>query len=154
MKLTLNRIDSLKCPEGNRDVLVCEQRGLGERVTAGGSKTYLAPLPRPALEGVRVLAPGPHFEVLVHMRGNPGFRGCVRAMCHGEREQDRTGERRHDLQRGHRKGYRWAAVCDALNGLLHCRAGKFRLLDEDHAFDANEMGAEVFARESKVRIPV
>jgi integrase len=44
MKLTLNRIDSMKCPEGKRDMLVFdgEQRGLGVRVTAGGSKTYLA----------------------------------------------------------------------------------------------------------------
>jgi hypothetical protein len=44
MKLTLNRIDSLKCPDGKRDVLVFddEQRGLGVRVTAGGGKTYLA----------------------------------------------------------------------------------------------------------------
>jgi integrase len=44
MKLTLNRIDSLKCPEGKRDMLVFddEQRGLGVRVTASGSKTYLA----------------------------------------------------------------------------------------------------------------
>lgn len=44
MKLTLNRIDSLKCPPGKRDALVFddEQRGLGVRVTATGSKTYLA----------------------------------------------------------------------------------------------------------------
>jgi hypothetical protein len=44
MKLTLNRIEGLKCPEGKRDALVFddEQRGLGVRVTAGGSKTYLA----------------------------------------------------------------------------------------------------------------
>src|SRR3984893_3027056 len=44
MKLTLNRIDSLKCPEGTRDKLVFdgEQRGLGVRVTSRGSKTYLA----------------------------------------------------------------------------------------------------------------
>jgi integrase len=44
MKLTLNRIDSLKCPAGKRDMLVFdgEQRGLGVRVTAGGGKTYLA----------------------------------------------------------------------------------------------------------------
>src|SRR6202030_3183378 len=44
MKLTLNRIDGLKCPEGKRDMLVFddEQRGLGVRVTASGSKTYLA----------------------------------------------------------------------------------------------------------------
>jgi integrase len=44
MKLTLNRIGSLKCPPGKRDVLVFddEQRGLGVRVTAGGGKTYLA----------------------------------------------------------------------------------------------------------------
>jgi integrase len=44
MKLTLNRIDSLKCPESKRDMLVFddEQRGLGVRVTAGGGKTYLA----------------------------------------------------------------------------------------------------------------
>jgi integrase len=44
MKLTLNRIDGLKCPEGKRDMLVFdgEQRGLGVRVTARGSKTYLA----------------------------------------------------------------------------------------------------------------
>jgi len=44
MKLTLNRIDSLKCPEGKRDVLVFddEQRGLGVRITASGGKTYLA----------------------------------------------------------------------------------------------------------------
>jgi integrase len=44
MKLTLNRIAGLKCPEAKRDMLVFddEQRGLGVRVTAGGSKTYLA----------------------------------------------------------------------------------------------------------------
>jgi integrase len=44
MKLTLNRIEGLKCPEGKRDMLVFddEQRGLGVRVTAGGGKTYLA----------------------------------------------------------------------------------------------------------------
>jgi integrase len=44
MKLTLNRIAGLKCPEDKRDMLVFddEQRGLGVRVTAGGGKTYLA----------------------------------------------------------------------------------------------------------------
>jgi integrase len=44
MKLTLNRIAGLKCPEGKRDILVFddEQRGLGVRVTASGGKTYLA----------------------------------------------------------------------------------------------------------------
>jgi Arm DNA-binding domain len=44
MKLTLNRIDGLKCPEGRRDMLVFDdkQRGLGVRVTASGGKTYLA----------------------------------------------------------------------------------------------------------------
>src|ERR1700730_10772580 len=44
MKLTLNRVDGLKCPEGKRDTLVFddEQRGLGVRVTARGGKTYLA----------------------------------------------------------------------------------------------------------------
>jgi integrase len=44
MKLTLNRVDGLKCPEGKRDMLVFddEQRGLGVRVTASGGKTYLA----------------------------------------------------------------------------------------------------------------
>src|ERR1700720_4094566 len=44
MKLTLSRIQGLKCPEGKRDMLVFdgEQRGLGVRVTAGGGKTYLA----------------------------------------------------------------------------------------------------------------
>jgi integrase len=44
MKLTLNRIDGLKCPPGKRDMLVFdgEQRGLGVRVTASGGKTYLA----------------------------------------------------------------------------------------------------------------
>jgi hypothetical protein len=57
MKLTLNRVDSLECPEGKRDVLVFdgEQRGLGVRVTAGGSKTYLAQkirLPRATCSGV------------------------------------------------------------------------------------------------------
>jgi len=44
MKLTLNRIDGLKCPEGKRDILVFddEQRGLGVRITSSGGKTYLA----------------------------------------------------------------------------------------------------------------
>lgn len=44
MKLTLNRIDSLKCQKGKRDMLIFdnEQRGLGVRVTATGGKTYLA----------------------------------------------------------------------------------------------------------------
>jgi integrase len=44
MKLTQIRIEGLKCPAGKRDILVFddEQRGLGVRVTASGSKTYLA----------------------------------------------------------------------------------------------------------------
>jgi integrase len=44
MKLTINRIEALKCPPRKRDMLVFddEQRGLGVRVMAGGSKSYLA----------------------------------------------------------------------------------------------------------------
>ena len=44
MKLTQVRIEGLKCPPEKRDVLVFddEQRGLGVRVTASGSKTFLA----------------------------------------------------------------------------------------------------------------
>ena len=44
MKLTQRRIETLECPPGAKDTLVFddEQRGLGVRVTAGGSKTYLA----------------------------------------------------------------------------------------------------------------
>src|SRR5215471_3811988 len=44
MKLTQNRIAGLKCPPGQKDKLVFddEQHGLGVRVTARGSKTYLA----------------------------------------------------------------------------------------------------------------
>lgn len=44
MKLTLNRIEGLKCPAGKRDMLVFddEQRGLGVRVTATGGKTFVA----------------------------------------------------------------------------------------------------------------
>ena len=44
MKLTQVRIGSLKCPPGQRDMLVFddEQRGLGVRVMASGSKTFLA----------------------------------------------------------------------------------------------------------------
>ena len=44
MKLTQRRIEDIKCPAGKKDVLVFdeEQRGLGVRVTAAGSKTYLA----------------------------------------------------------------------------------------------------------------
>ncbi len=43
MKFTLDRIESLECPAGKRDMLVFdeEQRGLGVRVTAGEGKTYL-----------------------------------------------------------------------------------------------------------------
>jgi integrase len=44
MKLTQRRIEDLECPAGKKDALVfdAEQRGLGVRVTAAGSKTYLA----------------------------------------------------------------------------------------------------------------
>ncbi len=44
MKLTQTRIEGLKCPPEKRDVLVFddEQRGLGVRVTASGSKTFVA----------------------------------------------------------------------------------------------------------------
>src|SRR5690349_14268938 len=43
MKLTLRRIEALKCPTGKKDVLVFddEQAGLGVRVTAGGGKSFL-----------------------------------------------------------------------------------------------------------------
>ena len=44
MKLTLVRIDNLKCPPGKRDMLVFddEQRGLALRVTSSGGKSFLA----------------------------------------------------------------------------------------------------------------
>ena len=44
MKLTQRKIEDLECPAGKKDMLVFddEQRGLGVRVTAGGSKTFLA----------------------------------------------------------------------------------------------------------------
>lgn len=44
MKLTLNRIDELTCPAGRRDKMVFddEQKGLAVRVTAAGSKSFLA----------------------------------------------------------------------------------------------------------------
>jgi integrase len=44
MKLTLTRIEDLKCEPGRRDRLVFddEQRGLAVRVTSSGSKSYLA----------------------------------------------------------------------------------------------------------------
>jgi integrase len=46
MKLTQGRIAALECPAGKKDMLVFDsgkgsQRGLGVRVTAGGSKSYL-----------------------------------------------------------------------------------------------------------------
>jgi integrase len=43
MKLTMARIAALQCPAGKKDALFFddEQRGLGVRVTAGGSKSYL-----------------------------------------------------------------------------------------------------------------
>jgi integrase len=44
MKLTVTRINALKCDPGQRDKLVFddEQKGLAVRVTAAGSKSYLA----------------------------------------------------------------------------------------------------------------
>ncbi len=44
MKLTQARIAALFCPVGKRDALIFDddQRGLGVRVTAGGSKSFLA----------------------------------------------------------------------------------------------------------------
>jgi integrase len=44
MKLTTRRIETLTCPADTKDALYFddEQRGLGVRVTAAGSKTYLA----------------------------------------------------------------------------------------------------------------
>ena len=44
MKLTTRRIESLTCPADTKDALFFddEQRGLGVRVTASGSKSYLA----------------------------------------------------------------------------------------------------------------
>ncbi|MGA9599175.1 MAG: Arm DNA-binding domain-containing protein, partial [Methylocystis sp.] len=44
MKLTQARIAALTCPAGKRDALIFDddQRGLGVRVTAGGSKSFLA----------------------------------------------------------------------------------------------------------------
>jgi integrase len=43
MKLTQRRIETLECPPGRKDALAFddEQRGLGVRVTASGSKSYL-----------------------------------------------------------------------------------------------------------------
>ena len=56
MKLTQRRIEDIKCPAGKKDVLVFddEQRGLGVRVTAAGSKTYLAQY---ALGGIKRRVP-------------------------------------------------------------------------------------------------
>ena len=42
MKLTQRRIEDLQCPAGQKDKLVFddEQRGLGVRVSSGGSKAF------------------------------------------------------------------------------------------------------------------
>ena len=44
MRLTVEFLDSLRCPEGRRDKMVFDdkQAGLGVRVTSSGRKTYLA----------------------------------------------------------------------------------------------------------------
>jgi hypothetical protein len=44
MRLTMEFLESLRCPEGRRDKMVFDdkQTGLGVRVTSSGRKTYLA----------------------------------------------------------------------------------------------------------------
>jgi hypothetical protein len=44
MRLTVEFLESLRCPEGRRDKMVFDdkQAGLGVRVTSSGRKTYLA----------------------------------------------------------------------------------------------------------------
>lgn len=56
MKLTIRRIDELRCPPGKRDSMVFDddQRGLGVRVTARGGKSYLCQY---TLHGVKSRVP-------------------------------------------------------------------------------------------------
>jgi hypothetical protein len=44
MRLTMEFLESLRCPEGRRDKMVFDDKqvGLGVRVTSSGRKTYLA----------------------------------------------------------------------------------------------------------------
>lgn len=44
MRLSMEVLESLRCPEGRRDKMVFDdkQQGLGVRVTSSGRKTYLA----------------------------------------------------------------------------------------------------------------
>jgi hypothetical protein len=44
MRLTVELLESLRCPDGRRDKMIFDdkQHGLGVRVTSSGRKTYLA----------------------------------------------------------------------------------------------------------------
>jgi|GEM_PF-4853851 len=51
-------------------------------------RLHLAPFPRAAATCLRILAPGPHLKILVHMRGAPSLGERNLAMRDGESDQD------------------------------------------------------------------
>src|SRR6516165_10550787 len=82
MKLTNRRIGELKCRDGRRDRLVFddEQRGLAVRVTASGSKSYLAQY---SIDGAKRRIPLGSFDAISLADARLAAQGIMGEVAHG-----------------------------------------------------------------------
>src|SRR5262245_28090925 len=87
------------------------------------------------------------------MRGAPSVLGRKRAMDYAERDEDRAGQRRHDVQCGHGERRARSHLRIALESVRHGRASGLRLFDENDGLGATESSAKFSSRESKDWVP-
>ncbi len=96
---------------------------------------------------LRVLAPAADLEVLVHMGRVPRFVRCEPLQRHGEREQRRPGERRHDVER------RQAEIVELGDLLAQRGDGGLRLRHMHDAFRQAERCVEGLLGPGEHRVP-
>jgi integrase len=110
MKLTTRRIGTLECPAGKRDALVFDddQRGLGVRVTAGGSKTYLAQY---TVGGIKRRVPLGSCSAISLLAARDAVRTILGDVAKG---RDPAADRKEAAQEAQRKAANDALTLDAL----------------------------------------
>ncbi len=143
MKLTQRRIESLECPPGSKDTLVFddEQRGLGVRVTAGGSKSYLAQF---TIGGQKRRIPLGSVSAFSLAAAREAVEAILGDVAKG---RDPAAERKAAAREAQRKAAHEALTLDALLG----QWGALRLADRRERYAAEAVRAikHAFAKHLK-----
>lgn len=112
MKLTQQRVDKLKCKPGQKDQLVFDddQRGLAVRVTAGGSRTYLAQY---TLGGAKRRVPLGSCDAVLFEDASLAVQAIMGAVAMG---RDPAAERKQDAAAARAKAERERLTLSTLVG--------------------------------------